>query len=321
MTTCNLLNHEQKKKKSDDKSRIRRDFTAIVHRIMGKKASLFSDGSPTTINNGIIHAEQLSKHENSNKLMSGNDDYALSDAAWIHSNISEILDVDYAMTNVSFDDQSSEEWELNIVASIYLSVFIIYIVPYLICIYVVVKAKDLINKPYYQILLHMALADVVQIFNSLFSCVFTLMRNEEPFWSNKLAGALTDGCWFLYCCLAHILALNRFVSMYFPLKVGEYFSARRTKIIIGVAWVYGTTWIGALTVPGYTFMFFIEFYTWDYAENYGSAVARRLNLTSDMFHLTVLVVWYTLIFIKLRQKYDVCLVLLNLFSTVVFIRK
>uniref|UniRef100_A0A915JMW4 G-protein coupled receptors family 1 profile domain-containing protein n=1 Tax=Romanomermis culicivorax TaxID=13658 RepID=A0A915JMW4_ROMCU len=192
--------------------------------------------------------------------------------------------------------------ELNIVALLYMIVFVIYIIPYLICIYVIINAKDLIVKPYYQILLNMGLADIVQILNSLFSCIFTLTENREPFWTNKMAGALTCGCWFVYCFLAHVMAVNRFVSMYFPLKVNSYFSPVSTKVAVGAAWAYGLSWMTALSMPGCTFMFFIDFYTWDYAETHWSSVARRMNFVSDIFHVTVLIIWYALIFAKLKHK-------------------
>jgi len=60
--------------------------------------------------------------------------------------------------------------EQSIVGSIYLGLSVLYLLPYFVCVYVIVKDKKLMSQPYYHIIVHMAVADMVQlIFNGMVS--------------------------------------------------------------------------------------------------------------------------------------------------------
>jgi len=39
-------------------------------------------------------------------------------------------------------------------------------------------------------------------------------------------------CWIIYCVLAHMLALNRFVNLVFPTKLNTVFSMLSTRVML-----------------------------------------------------------------------------------------
>lgn len=202
--------------------------------------------------------------------------------------------------NDSFSGPSTEE---KIVGAIYITISIVYCVPYITCMLIIATDKKLMSMPYYHVVLHMGITDIIQlVFNGTASGIFTLYGGKEMFWVNKGIGGLMNFCWVIYCFLAHVLAFNRFVNIFWPLQINIVFSMRNTKILISLIWFYGFCWLAAYLSPGLQVVYFVEGYNWDYDFDEISRIAWLVELINDSIHGGCMVIWYACIFIKLKIK-------------------
>lgn len=128
--------------------------------------------------------------------------------------------------------------------------------------------------------------------------------------------------WVIYCFLAHLLSINRFVSMSFPTSINTIFSSINTKIYLaGIKysslcmdcsnilmainsgiWFYGFCWSVAYMYPEFDLLYFPHDYKWDYGNTPLSRVAWLCELISDFSQTVLMLLWYALILIKLRAK-------------------
>lgn len=190
-----------------------------------------------------------------------------------------------------------------IVGSVYLFISIVYCVPYILTMFLIATDKKMMRMPYYHVVVHMGITDIVQlVFNGAASGIFTLLGGNEHFWVNKGIGGLMNFCWVIYCFLAHVLAFNRFVNIFWPLKIHVIFSMKNTKILIALIWFYGFCWLAAYMSPDFNLLYFVDGYNWDYDFNEISRIAWLVELISDSFHGVCMVIWYACIFIKLKIK-------------------
>lgn len=206
------------------------------------------------------------------------------------------------LNNLSaFNEEGGTSNEDTIVGAIYLSLSLFYLGPYVMCMILIYTDKKLISKPYYLIVVHMGLTDIMQlVFNGITAGVFTLFNHMLSFWVNKFIGGLMNFCWVMYCFLAHALAFNRFVNLFWPLSINKVFSMKNTKILISLIWIYGLTWFTAYMCPNFNLIYLKETYNWDYDVAPASRIGWLIELINDCTHAGAMVIWYSLIFIKLK---------------------
>lgn len=209
----------------------------------------------------------------------------------------------FGSNNLTGIHQGETLIENILVGVIYISISLFYLGPYVMCMVLIYTDKKLISKPYYLIVVNMGLTDIIQLlFNGMTAGIFTLFADLITFWMNKFVGGLMNFCWVMYCFLAHLLALNRFVNLFWPMHVNLVFSLRNTKILIILTWIYGLSWFTAYMCPDFNLLYLPETYNWDYDETKSSRLGWLVELINDSFHAVSMVVWYTLIFIKLKFR-------------------
>uniref|UniRef100_A0A915JQP2 7TM GPCR serpentine receptor class x (Srx) domain-containing protein n=1 Tax=Romanomermis culicivorax TaxID=13658 RepID=A0A915JQP2_ROMCU len=101
--------------------------------------------------------------------------------------------------------------EHYIFGALYGVMSIIFIMSYIVVVYLIATTKSLRSKSYNLIVLHLTLADLLQlIFNGISSTCFLFWPAvyESHHLVNKICGALALTGWFLYCTLANLLAFN-----------------------------------------------------------------------------------------------------------------
>lgn len=190
-----------------------------------------------------------------------------------------------------------------IVGIIYVLLSLFYFLPYVLCMQIIYSDKKLMSKSYYVIVFHMGVTDLIQlIFNGMAGGMFTIFGGSGHFWVNKIVGGLMNFCWVIYCFLAHVLALNRFFHVYWPLDMNFVFSMRNTKILIALIWLYGFAWLIAYMCPKISVLYFLNTYSWDYDRTEPSRIAWTVELINDCLHAGAMVLWYILIFVKLKIK-------------------
>lgn len=192
-----------------------------------------------------------------------------------------------------------------VVGMVYVLLSIFYLLPYILCMKIIYSDRKLMSKSYYVIVVHMGFTDMIQlIFNGVAGGLFTVFGTSGHFWVNKIVGGLMNFCWVIYCFLAHVLALNRFFHVYWPVDTKFVFSMRNTKILIALIWLYGFGWLIAYLCPDISVLYFLSTYSWDYDRTEMSKIAWAVELINDCLHACAMVVWYLLIFVKLKIKVE-----------------
>lgn len=81
----------------------------------------------------------------------------------------------------------------RIVGFIYFVFSLFWIIPYSVCLWCIVVDRNLRKKPTYIIVLHIGIADVLQlIFNGLFGGIFTFFGTTGGFLTNKIIGGIMN---------------------------------------------------------------------------------------------------------------------------------
>lgn len=189
-----------------------------------------------------------------------------------------------------------------IVGLVYIFLSVFYLAAYILCIIVICKNESLIKKSYYLIVVNMGATDMLQlVFNGIAAGSFTLVGKTE-YYSNKICGGLMNFCWVIFCAMAHLLALNRLVQVYSTKStVNKIFSLRNTKIYLTIIWIYGAAWFLAYMTPNISVLYFVRSYDWNYVNNTNlSRVLYYAEFIQDSFHAVCMVIWYSLIFCKLK---------------------
>lgn len=193
-----------------------------------------------------------------------------------------------------------------IVGTIYCSVSSFYLMSYILCLYMICSDKALVKKPYYRIVIHMGATDLMQLtFNGIAAGAFTL-KGSTDFVPNKVCGGLMNFCWVIFCAMAHLLALNRLVQVYASkTTANRIFSLCNTKIYLCSIWIYGAAWFICYMTPYISVLYSVESYDWNYSNNEVSLIFYWCELIQDTFHAACMVLWYSLIFIKLKLKVQI----------------
>jgi len=72
--------------------------------------------------------------------------------------------------------------------------------------------------------------------------------------------------------------------------------------MLGFIWATCLTWLAIYLSPLVSVFYFISKYKWDYNDDPGSQTAWYVELSLDTCHAVLMVVWYTIIVIKLRMQ-------------------
>uniref|UniRef100_A0A915K638 Uncharacterized protein n=1 Tax=Romanomermis culicivorax TaxID=13658 RepID=A0A915K638_ROMCU len=136
-----------------------------------------------------------------------------------------------------------------IVGTIYILLAVVLLVPYFICIYIMSTDDTLKGSSFFRIAIHIGVTDVLQIFfNSIVGGLLTL-TNYQGFWLNNTSAAVTGFGWTACLSVAHLMAFNRFVYIYWPDKVKYFFSPRATSLALAGCWLSGVLWLTVLMNP------------------------------------------------------------------------
>jgi len=190
-----------------------------------------------------------------------------------------------------------------LVGVIYIVLAICLSTLYLLTLAVMIADKSKLKHCYYKIMLSIGLADVVQILIlGLAGGTFTLCQ-KSPFVVNKIFGGILNGCWFSYSLSCHLLGFNRFITMYFgTVKSRSIFSPSRTKLYMGLIWIYGISWMILNQIPDFNFIYFLEMNIFFYDDTNLSQIVSKFDGYSDLFNLICMIMWYMLIYIYLKLK-------------------
>src|SRR4051812_43641479 len=98
---------------------------------------------------------------------------------------------------------------------------------YVLCIVTILGKKETAKSPSYQIILHIGIADIVQLaLNGILGGIYSLCQNDFNFILNKVAGGIMNSGWISYTMMADLLAWNRCMQTYRPATAKRVFSMR-----------------------------------------------------------------------------------------------
>lgn len=192
--------------------------------------------------------------------------------------------------------------ENRIVGFVYFIFSLTCIIPYLTCLCCIVVDKELRKKPTYIIVLHIGIADALQlILNGMAGGIFTFFGTTWGFTANKVVGGFMNVGWVVYTTLAHVLAFNRFICICKPHLKFFFFTRRKTEIMMVSVWAYGLLWLAAYMCPDINLVFNVYYRNWDYDLVPLSRIFWLIELLQDSFHFFMSVVWYSFSFASIRK--------------------
>uniref|UniRef100_A0A915JW63 G-protein coupled receptors family 1 profile domain-containing protein n=1 Tax=Romanomermis culicivorax TaxID=13658 RepID=A0A915JW63_ROMCU len=207
---------------------------------------------------------------------------------------------DYYLNVSCHLNRSNEQY---IVGGMYVFISTLFLFPYSLCMFLILTNKQMMSKPFYIILLHMGTADMIQlVFNGVMGGVFTITCLSAQPMVNKVVGGTMNFCWVTYCLMAHLLAVNRFVSICYPHKLWHIFSKKNTKIMIYFVWGQGFLWFLVYLTPDVNVLYNVNEYRWEYDGTALSRIVWKFELAIDSFHALGMVFWYACIFLKIKKK-------------------
>uniref|UniRef100_A0A915HXW4 7TM GPCR serpentine receptor class x (Srx) domain-containing protein n=1 Tax=Romanomermis culicivorax TaxID=13658 RepID=A0A915HXW4_ROMCU len=166
------------------------------------------------------------------------------------------------------------------------------------------QEKKFQGVPFYRIALFMGVVDIGQLIcGGLYSGLCCLVKFQMPFSVQKFNSSFLTMCWYTYTMLNHVLAVNRFVTVFWPNKVNDIFSYKITSILIALSFFHGFTWFSLNLLLDVYASFSVEDYSfmYDFTKS-KSFLLVQLNGYEDIVHMALMIMWYTLIYIKLKMK-------------------
>uniref|UniRef100_A0A915K8D6 7TM GPCR serpentine receptor class x (Srx) domain-containing protein n=1 Tax=Romanomermis culicivorax TaxID=13658 RepID=A0A915K8D6_ROMCU len=171
---------------------------------------------------------------------------------------------------------------------------VVFAVPYLICIITMIKDKKLMDRhPFYLLAVNLGLVDLLQLTNGPAVAVLTFTRGQSwpqstagsaGFVFNSTIGGMLNSAWESALAMIFCMAVNRLIC-------------------ITVCWIYGMIWLFIYVCPGGATVFYhFDEYCWDYDTGYMSDFFRALEFYADMTFMTMMIVCYSSIIIKLKIK-------------------
>ncbi len=109
----------------------------------------------------------------------------------------------------------TNDTENVLLGSVYIIQGTVYLVPYLVCVLVIIR-KPLIENPCFKIMAAMAICDISNILIGSFFCgicSITAFTYGDNYLLHKSVGALGNGIWYTYISLTASLAANRLANL------------------------------------------------------------------------------------------------------------
>uniref|UniRef100_A0A915KLW2 7TM_GPCR_Srx domain-containing protein n=1 Tax=Romanomermis culicivorax TaxID=13658 RepID=A0A915KLW2_ROMCU len=158
-------------------------------------------------------------------------------------------------------------------------------------------------KAYYKFTIFMIFVEMTQLISvGVAPASFLLRHSTDPLWLNHVFGAIVSASWFTYSFLIHMIAVNRFVCMYFqPNVVKVVFSDRNVHLIIVSAYFYGLVWLLLFLTAGKV-SFDLSSFVYLYEKDTFSQKIRSVEIVVDVGNGIAILCWYILIFLKLKAK-------------------
>lgn len=193
--------------------------------------------------------------------------------------------------------------ENRIVGSLYFFFSFFWLIPYTCLLWSILRDESLRKKPTYIIVLHIGIADMLQlIFDGLFAGVFTFFGTTWGWTTNKVIGGIMNIGWVVYTALAHVLSFNRYIFICKPHLREKIFSKQKTNLMMFSCWLYGLAWLIAYMCPDVNLVFNVYYRNWDYDQVPASRVFWLIELIQDTFHFLMSIVWYAFSFNAVRKK-------------------
>uniref|UniRef100_A0A915L5N8 Vomeronasal type-1 receptor n=1 Tax=Romanomermis culicivorax TaxID=13658 RepID=A0A915L5N8_ROMCU len=187
-----------------------------------------------------------------------------------------------------------------LIASVVLSAVDIF------CAKIILNESSLKKSPYFRIVLSITVSNIVQIlFNSTAGGVFTLMGAYDQrwtFWVNSTSSAFLGLGWSACTAGTHLMALNRFVHVYWPEKIPVLFSHVRTTFYIICVWSIGLVWFGVLMHPLVNLLYNLDTYSFLYEKNSSSDIVLIAHTSFNVVNVIGMAIWYCLIYKKIRRQ-------------------
>lgn len=148
---------------------------------------------------------------------------------------------------------------------------------YVPCLIAILRNRDLIKLPSYQILLHIGITDLTQLFFiGIVGGIFSLSQNVFNFYLNKVAGGVLNSTWIVSVSCADLLAWNRLLQNFRPVLAKKIFSMRNIRFMLAACWIYGLAWLIAFMFPNLDLLYTPPLHNWDYGP---SPESRRFSLS------------------------------------------
>uniref|UniRef100_A0A915JSZ0 Uncharacterized protein n=1 Tax=Romanomermis culicivorax TaxID=13658 RepID=A0A915JSZ0_ROMCU len=195
--------------------------------------------------------------------------------------------------------------ERTIVGAFYIVISTGMIIPYAMCMYIFATEKKFQGVPFYRTAFFMGIMDLGQLTcNGLYAGLCCLVTFRMPYMVEKFNNSFLCMCWYTYTMLTHLMAINRFVTVYWPQKVDDIFSYKITSVLIALSFLHGSMWFGVFMWPDVYEYFSTDDYSFmfDFTRS-KSLLAVQMNGYEDLVHSIGMILWYSLTYIKLRIKW------------------
>ncbi|WKX94282.1 hypothetical protein Q1695_011495 [Nippostrongylus brasiliensis] len=114
---------------------------------------------------------------------------------------------------------------------------------------IILRSRSLYELAAYRILLHLSLANTVNLLAQLTAIAMTLDSDKMNYTVNVLCGAIFQASWAVDYPTILILALHRLLAIFFPFSMDRVFSSQTVNILIILCYVFGV-FNGAICFSG-----------------------------------------------------------------------
>uniref|UniRef100_A0A915HLW5 Uncharacterized protein n=1 Tax=Romanomermis culicivorax TaxID=13658 RepID=A0A915HLW5_ROMCU len=158
------------------------------------------------------------------------------------------------------------------------------------------------HSPVYRIMIHMGYSDMIQLLLSgTLSSFYSLFYSKKFFLINKFFSGLAEASWFSYLALSQLLAVNRVFWVFAGEdKVKSWFSMHQTQIYIFVCWIPGVLYTVLLALPNVDFIYMVDIGTFGPIYSPTIEIFFVVNLVIDITHSVSEILWYALIYLKIK---------------------
>jgi len=191
----------------------------------------------------------------------------------------------------------------KLIGPVYLTSSIFFLILYYMTFYIILMDKAAWKFSYHKILISISVADIGQlIFSGIVSGIFNLQPSvSNPF--GKVFGGISNSFWLVYSVNAHLLAINRCVTIIFGQSAGDWaFSDGKIKFYLVLSWIYGFLWMIVYMLPGFGITYSNEGFFWAYEDNVYSQIGEKVEVGINLFNLVGMSLCYAGIYVFLKMK-------------------